>query len=241
VRRHELSDGAWARIEPLLPAHPGQGGRWRDHRQVVNGIVWKIRTGADWRDIPERYGPWQTLCQRFRRWSADGTWDRLLEHVQIHDDAIGEVDMTGVCVDSTIVRAHQHSAGARKTGRPARRSAACHPACPSPHRNREGVTVGNEQGVTSGGELIRGQEHVVEVRVQTRGDLLFGGQGDAQYPFSVDARSARNGSVRAPARPGPPDVDVLVRRLRARAPHSAKCSSSMPSCSATNRDGVHQW
>ena len=118
VRRHELSDAAWARIEPLLPAHPRQGGRWRDHRQVVNGIVWKIRTGADWRDIPERYGPWQTVYQRFRRWSADGTWDRLLEHVQVHDDAIGEVDMTGVCVDSTIVRAHQHSAGARKKGTP---------------------------------------------------------------------------------------------------------------------------
>ncbi|WP_285584040.1 IS5 family transposase, partial [Actinoallomurus iriomotensis] len=96
VRRHELSDAAWARIEPLLPAHPPRGGRWRDHRQVVNGIVWKIRTGADWRDIPERYGPWQTLYQRFRRWSADGTWDRLLEHVQVHDDAVGDVDMSGV-------------------------------------------------------------------------------------------------------------------------------------------------
>ncbi|GLY75064.1 hypothetical protein Airi01_033310 [Actinoallomurus iriomotensis] len=88
---------------------------------MVNGIVWKIRTGADWRDIPERYGPWQTLYQRFRRWSADGTWDRLLEHVQVHDDAVGDVDMSGVCVDSTIVRAHQHAAGARKKGtRPGR-------------------------------------------------------------------------------------------------------------------------
>jgi transposase len=117
VRRHELSDAAWARIEPLLPGDPPRGGRWRDHRQVVNGIVWKIRTGADWRDVPERYGPWQTLYQRFRRWSADGTWDRLLEQVQIDDDDAGAVDMTAVCVDSTIVRAHQHAAGARKKGR----------------------------------------------------------------------------------------------------------------------------
>ncbi|MGV9532115.1 IS5 family transposase [Streptosporangium sandarakinum] len=116
IRRHELTDDAWARIEPLLPANPGRGGRWRDHRQVLNGIVWKIRTGADWRDIPERYGPWQTIYQRFRRWSADGTFARLLEHIQVHDDAIGQVDWAAVCVDSTIVRAHQHAAGARKGG-----------------------------------------------------------------------------------------------------------------------------
>ncbi|WP_376770459.1 IS5 family transposase [Streptosporangium sandarakinum] len=122
VRRHELTDDAWARIAPLLPANPERGGRWRDHRQVLNGIVWKIRTGADWRDIPDRYGPWQTIYQRFRRWSADGTFARLLEHIQVHNDAIGQVDWSAICVDSTIVRAHQHAAGARKggtgTGRP---------------------------------------------------------------------------------------------------------------------------
>ncbi|MFI6791950.1 IS5 family transposase [Nonomuraea sp. NPDC050383] len=89
VRRHELTDAAWERIAPLLPA------------------MWKIRTGADWRDMPERYGPWQTIYQRFRRWSAEGTWQRLLEHVQAHDDAAGAVDWSAVCVDSTIVRAHQ--------------------------------------------------------------------------------------------------------------------------------------
>lgn len=116
VRRHELTDAAWARIEPLLPVNTGPGGRWRDHRQVINGILWKIRTGADWRDIPERYGPWQTRYQRFRRWSTDGTWDRLLARVQTHDDAIGAVDWSAVCVDSTIVRAHQYAAGARKKG-----------------------------------------------------------------------------------------------------------------------------
>ncbi|GAA2997740.1 hypothetical protein GCM10017559_17980 [Streptosporangium longisporum] len=116
VRRHELTDDAWARIEPLLPANPERGGRWRDHRQVLNGIVWKIRTGADWRDVPERYGPWQTIYQRFRRWSADGTFARLLEYVQVHDDAIGQVDWSVICVDSTIVRARQHAAGARKGG-----------------------------------------------------------------------------------------------------------------------------
>jgi transposase len=116
VRRHELTDAAWARIEPLLPGDSGRGGRWRDHRQVINGILWKVRTGADWRDVPERYGPWQTLYQRLRRWSTDGTWERLLAHVQIHDDAVGAVDWSAVCVDSTVVRAHQYAVGARKRG-----------------------------------------------------------------------------------------------------------------------------
>ncbi|GHI12455.1 transposase [Streptomyces virginiae] len=123
VRRHELTDQAWAVIEPLLA--PSRMGRpVRDRRQVLNGILWKLSTGAAWRDLPERYGPWKTVYERFRRWSADGTWDRLLAHVQQHSDAIGEVDWSIVCVDSTIVRAHQHAAGARKGGTgPVRRSA----------------------------------------------------------------------------------------------------------------------
>jgi transposase len=116
VRRHELTEAAWQRIAPLLPPNPQRGGRWRDHRQVLNGILWKIRTGADWRDVPERYGPWPTLYQRFRCWSAEGTVDRLLTHVQVHDDAVGAVDWSAVCVDSPLVRAHQHAAGARTKG-----------------------------------------------------------------------------------------------------------------------------
>lgn len=88
----------------------------RDRRQVVNGILWKLSTGAAWRDLPERYGPWKTIYERFRHWSADGTWDRLLAHVQQHSDAIGQVHWTIACLDSTTVRAHQHAAGARKGG-----------------------------------------------------------------------------------------------------------------------------
>ncbi|WP_374202309.1 IS5 family transposase [Streptomyces sp. MW-W600-10] len=113
--RHEVTDQAWAVIGPLL-APPRMGRPVRDRRQVLNGILWKLSTGAAWRDLPERYGPWKTVYERFRRWSADGTWDRLLAHVQQHSDAIGEVDWSIVCVDSTIVRAHQHAAGARKGG-----------------------------------------------------------------------------------------------------------------------------
>ncbi|GAB2869141.1 hypothetical protein GCM10022221_82350 [Actinocorallia aurea] len=81
----------------------------------MNGILWKLATGVPWRDLPERYGNWKTVYERYRRWAADGTFDRLLEHVQVHDDAVGRLDWS-VSIDSTIVRAHQHAAGARKKG-----------------------------------------------------------------------------------------------------------------------------
>jgi transposase len=66
VGRGELTEKAWARIEPLLPSIESGGRRWRDHRQVINGILWKLRTGAPWRDLPERYGPWKTAHERLR-------------------------------------------------------------------------------------------------------------------------------------------------------------------------------
>jgi transposase len=92
VKKGELTDEAWARIAPLLPENGRRGGRWRDHREVVNGILWKLRTGAPWRDLPERYGPWQTCYDRFSRWRRDGTWDRLLADAQTKTDAVGEVE-----------------------------------------------------------------------------------------------------------------------------------------------------
>jgi len=114
-RRHELTDAAWARIAPLLPDDPQRGEKWRDHRTVINGILWKLSTGVPWRDVPERYGPWRTLHARLLRWRRDGTWARLLRHAQQHSDAVGTVDWE-VSVDSTVVRAHQHAAGAPKRG-----------------------------------------------------------------------------------------------------------------------------
>src|ERR671933_1642446 len=89
ARRGELTDAAWARLRPLLPANGGRGGQWRDHRQVINGILWRLRVGAPWRDVPGRYGPWQTCYDRFVRWRRDGTWGRLLALAQAAADAAG--------------------------------------------------------------------------------------------------------------------------------------------------------
>ncbi|RKE05030.1 transposase [Streptomyces sp. TLI_171] len=110
--RGGLSDAEWERLRPFLPVSNGRGGRWRDHRQVIDGILHRVRTGVHWRDLPERFGPWKMVYERHRLWSADGTWERLLQQLQAAADAAGEIDWD-VSVDSTIVRAHQHAAGAR--------------------------------------------------------------------------------------------------------------------------------
>ena len=107
--RGDLTNGEWDRLESFLPRGGARGGRWSDHRRVINGV----RTGVQWRDLPERFGPWETVYKRHRRWSADGTWKMLLSKVQAAEDAAGRIDWD-VSVDSTAVRAHQHAAGARK-------------------------------------------------------------------------------------------------------------------------------
>ena len=113
--RHDLTDAEWARLEPLLPDRtPRRGGRWSDHRQVINGILWRTRTGSPWRDVPDCYGDFRTLHGRHRRWSADGTWDRVLAALQVAADAEGGIDWR-VSVDSTIARVHQHAATARRS------------------------------------------------------------------------------------------------------------------------------
>ncbi|MGW2492861.1 IS5 family transposase [Streptomyces sp. NPDC001606] len=112
MRRHELSDAEWEFVRPLLPESL-RGRKRLDDRRVLNGIVWKFRTGTAWRDVPERYGPWATLHTRFRRWAADGTFDRMLRAAQARADAAGDIEWL-VSVDSTVVRAHQHAAGAKK-------------------------------------------------------------------------------------------------------------------------------
>lgn len=81
----------------MLPPVAGGGRRWRDHRQVINAILWKLRTGALWRDLPERYGPWKTAHERLRLRTKDGTWARILDEVIVKDDSVGDVGGQPVC------------------------------------------------------------------------------------------------------------------------------------------------
>lgn len=114
--RADLTDVQWVVWEPLLPIgkKPGRPPK-HSKRKLIDGIRWRIRTGAPWRDVPSRYGPWQTVYGLFRRWQRDGTWKRILGDLQARADAAGLITWD-VSVDSTIARAHQHAAGARKKG-----------------------------------------------------------------------------------------------------------------------------
>jgi transposase len=116
----------------LPPEKPRTGRPNEDHRRILNGILWVLRTGAPWRDLPRRYGPVGTVSSRFYRWRASGVWERILTALQAEADARGEVDWDLHFVDASIIRAHQHAAGARRNGaigrgvrpRPGRRWAA---------------------------------------------------------------------------------------------------------------------
>ncbi|MGW6908270.1 IS5 family transposase [Streptomyces sp. NPDC054940] len=111
-----LTDVQWARIEPLLPdGAPKRGGRWRDHREVIDAIAWKFQTGSQWIHLPEKYGNWRGVYNRLRMWAIDGTWERVLTALVAQADADEDLNWA-VSVDSTVVRAHQHVAGARKKG-----------------------------------------------------------------------------------------------------------------------------
>jgi transposase len=113
TRRFDLTDEQWARLEPLLPApkKPGRPSRWTK-RQLIDGIRWRVRVGAPWRDVPECYGSWQAVYSLFRRWQRAGVWQQILTGLQARADAAGLITWD-VSVDSTIARAHQHAAGAR--------------------------------------------------------------------------------------------------------------------------------
>lgn len=114
--RHDLTEEEWARLEPLLPDQtPRRGGRWVDHRSVINGVLWRTRTSSPWRDLPGDYGHWKTVYNRHRRWSADGTWAKVLDEPRCGCDQntqAGHAVEWSVGVDSTVIRAHQHAAGA---------------------------------------------------------------------------------------------------------------------------------
>lgn len=120
--RRELTDDQWQQLAPLLPSQRPRTGRpANDHRTVINGILWIPRTGAPWRDLPERYGSHNIVASRYRRWRLAGIWDRVLRTLQedaAHDDTL---DGNLVMIDGSNVRAHQQAAEARKKGAPIRR------------------------------------------------------------------------------------------------------------------------
>ncbi|MET8331773.1 IS5 family transposase [Streptomyces sp. NPDC005181] len=116
MARGDLTDEQWAVLEPLLP-RGRKSGRPRvwTRRQLIDGIRFRIRTGVPWRDVPAEYGPWGRVYDLFRRWQRDGSWHRILSRLQSRADAEGGI-MWDLNVDSTVCRAHQHAAGARKQG-----------------------------------------------------------------------------------------------------------------------------
>jgi transposase len=118
VRDGVFSDEFWAVVEPVLPSSSGRRGRpWNDHRRVLEGIAWRYRTGSPWRDLPDEFGSWHSVWQRHFRWSKDGTYQRMFDAVRT-SGVFGSGPDGGaeqlLSIDSTVVRAHQHAAGARK-------------------------------------------------------------------------------------------------------------------------------
>ncbi len=121
-RRYEVTDEAWERIEPLLPRQ-SCGGRWNDHRTTLNGMFWVLNSGAPWRDMPERYGRWPSVFDRYRRWTREGLFDRILHRLHVQLDAEGRIDWSVFDVDGTNIRADRSAAGGGKKGaKPNRRT-----------------------------------------------------------------------------------------------------------------------
>ena len=113
--RHEVSDKQWKLVCPMVESKPAATGRpRRDARVMLNAILWVLRTGAPWRDLPERYGPWQSAYEYFSAWRASGLYDQVLEALQIRLDEEGRIDWDLFCVDGSLVRASRAAAGASK-------------------------------------------------------------------------------------------------------------------------------
>ena len=113
TKRYELTDSEWLRIKDMLPPeHPKEGKRGRpakcENRTALNGMLWIARGGAPWRELPERYGPWQTVYKRFVKWQKAGIFEKIFK------DLAKDADMQDISIDSTCIKAHKASAGAKK-------------------------------------------------------------------------------------------------------------------------------
>jgi transposase len=208
MARGDLTDEQWSRLEAVLPPLPKMGRKPRDRRQCFDGIWWRARTGSPWRDVPERYGPWETSYTLFRRWQIDGTWARILKELQVKADAAGHLDWE-VSVDSTICRAHQHAAGARKKGAPGAgrtrpNGLAAEPDDHTIGRSRGGLTTKIHLAVDSSFHVLAAV-------------ITAGQRGDAQVFTEVmnRIRVPRIGGGRPRVRP----VHVLADRAYSSRPH----------------------
>lgn len=115
MHRHELDESQWQAVRPYIKHSKAKTGRKaKDPRVMLNAILWVLRTGAPWRDLPERYGKWQTVYHYFCRWRGEGTYARILKALQVKLDAAGQIDWDLFCVDGTSVRGSRAAAGASK-------------------------------------------------------------------------------------------------------------------------------
>jgi transposase len=183
VGRGDLTDAQWRRLEPHLPPEkPWTGHPNAPHRRIINGILWILRTGAPWRDLPARYGPVGTVSSRFYRWRASGVWDRILAALQAAAAADGEIDWDLHYVDATVIRAHQHAAGAR----------------------RDGAIGGEAQAREALGRSQGGFSTKLHLRAEGKGRpitaVLTGGERHEQIAFEV---LLDQGAIRCPRRGRP--------------------------------------
>lgn len=113
MARYEITDEQWVLLRGLMPTQ-GRGGQWLDHRTMLNGMLWVLRSGAPWRDLPPRYGNFKSVNARFNLWRRDGTFDRILKALQVRLDRQGKIDWDLWLVDGSNIRASRAAAGARK-------------------------------------------------------------------------------------------------------------------------------
>jgi transposase len=115
MHRHQLTDEQWSAVQPLIPRSTARTGRpASDRRLMADGLFWILATGAPWRDLPERFGPWQTVYDHFRKWRKSGVFAAIIEALQVKLDNQGYIDWELWCVDGANVRAARAAAGADK-------------------------------------------------------------------------------------------------------------------------------
>ena len=111
---YRLSDAQWEQIKDFLPSNGHRGGQWKDHRLLIDGILWALSDGGRWRNLPKEFGPWQSVYDRFRKWCRTGLWDKILRHLQARKMNSDQIDWELFCIDGSVIRAHQSAAGAPK-------------------------------------------------------------------------------------------------------------------------------